>query len=491
MAYKQLPIREVAVDKLRLDLKNYRIPVAPDDEAAALNYLFASEDVLGQIKLLLRDGYFDNEVPVVVLEEGEYVVLEGNRRVSALKAIKKPSVAPSHLAQIEDLRTRYAAELVNMPNRIRVIVVPDRVWARKHVSRLHTGLTKRAWTLDQQANYYYSLLGQGVSVSDLKIQYPDVSVVRFMRMAAMRRFLSGVKFKDKALRSYVVSDSLKMSSFEYAYRNGAIAAAIGVKFDADGRIEPARKKPENIGAALRPEVLEGIEYLMKAFQTGSLNTRSPEFKAGTDEQTVLIAKLVGMPEVGGADDLDDSADGESGSGAGGSESGTGSEGRGSDGDTTSGNGSGPGSGAGGRGPNNPDSLRGLSVSGLPFQHIPSNLTKRILELRAINVAKTPAAAAMLLRSVLEATIKWHFDGSTPTVSGMLNEVFPHVAKAYGGQRAYRDSINAITSGAVTRPGSIKWFNAAAHNPGLAVTEGDVRAAYSLIQPVLIRLMKPS
>ena len=39
---------------------------AADDEDAALNYLFASEDVLEQIRLFLRDGYFDNEVPIGV-----------------------------------------------------------------------------------------------------------------------------------------------------------------------------------------------------------------------------------------------------------------------------------------------------------------------------------------------------------------------------------------------------------------------------------------
>src|ERR1700710_1599037 len=130
MAYKPLPIVEVDVAKLRLDLANYRIPIAPDDEDAALNYLFASEDVLEQIKLFLRDGYFDNEVPIAVKEDGAYVVLEGNRRVSALKAIAKPEIAPAHQAQVEELRTRYATEVPNIPTRIRVIVVSNRAGAR-------------------------------------------------------------------------------------------------------------------------------------------------------------------------------------------------------------------------------------------------------------------------------------------------------------------------------------------------------------------------
>jgi uncharacterized membrane protein YgcG len=490
MAYKQLPIVEVDVDKLRLDLKNYRIPIAPDDEDAALNYLFASEEVLEQIRLFLRDGYFDNEVPIAVKEDGDYVVLEGNRRVSALKAIGKPEIAPAHQGQVEELRTRYATELANMPRRIRVIVVPDRESARTHIARLHTGLSKRRWSRDQQANYYYSFLGPGVTVKDLKALYPDVEIVRFLRMVAVRRFLSGVRFRDKALREYVVSADLTMSSFEYAYRNAAIAAAIGVKFDSDGRIEPARKKPENIGACLPVDVREGLEHLMKGFRSGTFNTRSPEFRASSPQQTDLIARLVGSPTA--TDDEPEGKASSRGSGSGGAGEGPG----GSSGAAGGGSGGGAAAGSGGpvgggRGPNDPDTLLGLDVAGLPFEHIPSNLKKRVLELRAINVKKTPAATAMLLRSVLESTIKWHFDGSTPPVGGMLSEVFPTVASTYGAQRALRDSINAISSGAVAKPGSIRWFNSVTHNPNIEVKADSVRSAYALIQPVLIRLLKPA
>jgi hypothetical protein len=486
MAYKQLPIVEVDIDKLRLDLENYRIPIAPDDEDAALNYLFAFEDVLEQIKLFLRDGYFDNEVPIAVKEAGAYVILEGNRRVSALKAIARPEISLAHRAQVEELRTRYATELANIPKAIRVLVVPNRASARTHIARLHTGLSKRRWSRDQQANYYCSFLGPGVTVSDLKALYPDVEIVRFLRMVAMRRFLSGVKFRDKALREYVVTANLTMSSFEYAYRNAAIAAAIGVTFDSDGRIEPARKKPENIGASLPLDVREGLEYLMKGFRSGTFNTRSPEFRANSREQIELIARLVGSPTASDIETEDTAgSNGSRGSAARGPSGAAGSgPGGGADGGAS-------GSAGGGRGPNDPDRLLGLDVAGLPFEHIPSNLKKRVIELRAINVRKTPAAAAMLLRSVLESTIKWHFDGCTPPVSGMLNEVFPTAASRYGGQRALRDSINTIGSGGVGKPGSIRWFNAATHNPNIEVKADDVRSAYALIQPVLIRLLKPA
>ncbi len=484
MAYRPLPIVEVDVDKLRLDLENYRIPIAPDDEDAALNYLFAAEDVIEQIRLFLRDGYFDNEVPIAVKEGGRYVVLEGNRRVSALKAIAKPEITPTHRGQVEELRTRYATEVPNMPRTIRVIVVPNRDAARKHIARLHTGISKKRWSRDQQANYYFSLLGPGVTVKDLKALYPDVDVLRFLRMAAMRRFLSGVKFKDKALREYVVSAKLTMSSFEYAYRNTAIAAAIGVNFDSDGRIEPSRKKPQSIGASLPADVRDALEYLMDGFRSGELNTRSPEFRVGSEEQTELLARLLGGGRNVSDDTEDTAADSVPDEGAG-EPPGTGAV---AGGEPTAG---GRASEGGGRGPNHPDTLQGLSVAGLPFEYVPSNLKKRVLELRAINVGKTPAAAAMLLRSVFEATIKWHFEGTATPVTGMLSQVFPAVAGTYAKQRSLKDSINAINSGSATKAGSISWFNAASHNPNIAVTPDDVRLAYSLVQPVLIRLMRPA
>lgn len=74
---------------------------------------------------------------------------------------------------------------------------------------------------------------------------------------------------------------------------------------------------------------------------------------------------------------------------------------------------------------------------------------------------------------------------------MLGDVLPAVVTAYGNQKALRASINVMKSGAATKPGSLQWFNTAAHNPDLTVKHEDVREAYSLVQPVLIRLMRPA
>ncbi|KQY60245.1 hypothetical protein ASD11_12320 [Aeromicrobium sp. Root495] len=496
MAYTQLPIIDVSVDALRLDLDNYRIPIRPNDELAALRYLFAAEEVVSQVKLFLRDGYFDNEVPIVVEEDGANIVLEGNRRVSALKAVQDPTLVPEHEADVRALLTRYAAEVPNMPTVIRVIVAPSREAARPHIARLHTGVPKKRWSRDQQANYYHSILSPKVDVEDLKGMYPDVNIVRFLRMVEMRHFLDGVKFKDKTLHDYARGDDLKMSAFEYAYRIVDVAAAIGVVFDGY-RISPARRKAKTIGAGLSTRERDAVEYLMQRFRAETLNTRSSEFKKGHEHRDDLIKTLLAGGQTPTPDDLDaqngrdleePDLDGPGGSGD------EEPDDRGDADVEDNGNWSErddpppPDDGAGGkRGRNNPDTLRGFDISSLPDAGIPTNLARRIIELRAINVRKTPVATAMLLRLVLESSIKYHFSGTTHAVSGQLKQAVDELHTVYGSKAAHRDVINAIRSGPVTTPGSQNWFNAAAHNPDYTVREADVRQAYSLSESIL-RLM---
>lgn len=68
---------------------------------------------LGVARLILRDGYCDNEVPIVISasKSGDgppRTVLEGNRRVSALKSLRDPTIVPGHETEVRVLLKRYA-----------------------------------------------------------------------------------------------------------------------------------------------------------------------------------------------------------------------------------------------------------------------------------------------------------------------------------------------------------------------------------------------
>ena len=99
------PIEDVRLDELDLDLRNVRIPFEGLDEAAIAAYLVESADLIELAGDILRDGYIDNEIPVVAVENGRRVVLEGNRRITALKAI----TILRYSAGLPQAGTRYAS----------------------------------------------------------------------------------------------------------------------------------------------------------------------------------------------------------------------------------------------------------------------------------------------------------------------------------------------------------------------------------------------
>ncbi|THV42018.1 hypothetical protein [Glycomyces buryatensis] len=506
MAYDPLPIIEIKIDDLRLDLDNYRIPTRRSDEAAALKYLFASEDVLSAARLILQNGYFDNEVPIVTHDETGYVVLEGNRRVSALKALQDPTLVPGHDKEIRALLKRHAVESQELPTVIRVLVSPSREAAAPHIARLHSGLSKKRWSRDQQANFYYSLLDDETSVDDIKAQYSGVEVVRYIKMAVARRFLSGAHFSDHSLREYAISNDLKMSSFEYAYRNSDISAAVGLNFAGDGQLQPSSLRPEQIGSKLSSIQLSALEYLLSEFRAGRLNTRSSEFKKSSEEHQRLMNFLTkpAQPAAPGVRESDDSPTApampvgpqgpegrvslpseptEDSGDANPAKSKTPDD-LGSKSQAT------PASDPTTRGPNHPRTKNNLDLSGVEYDKVSVNLKYRYHELRSINIEIFPVAASMLMRLILESTIKFHFETSGTRAQGELSAIFPRVSDEYGQIKALKSTINSVKTGTVHRPGSIQWFNNLSHNGDAVVKADDVREAWNLINPLLRHLLRP-
>src|SRR3990172_4488556 len=99
--YSKWQTQSIRVVDLKLDPENPRIP--PSDEQpsqADLIHLFCRHyKVFDLAQSFVQDGYFPDERIVVFEENGAYFVLEGNRRVSALKVLLNPDVSPDEMRQ--------------------------------------------------------------------------------------------------------------------------------------------------------------------------------------------------------------------------------------------------------------------------------------------------------------------------------------------------------------------------------------------------------
>ncbi len=82
------------VHDLRLDPHNVRLGLeAPErvPESDIVQDLFSNEKALSLVESIVKVGLLTHEVPIVVRRGNQLVVIEGNRRVAALKQFRTPT----------------------------------------------------------------------------------------------------------------------------------------------------------------------------------------------------------------------------------------------------------------------------------------------------------------------------------------------------------------------------------------------------------------
>jgi hypothetical protein len=500
------PIEDVGLDELSLDLGNVRIPVRGLDEPAIASYLVEAADVLGLARDILRDGYLDNELPVVVDENRKRVVLEGNRRVTALKAIHDPSLLGKFAPKLQRLLSRYPE--AGTPTDVRVMVAPSRQAAQPLLARLHTRNPKKSWIREQQAVFYHAQLSPTMTVDGLRTLYPGegASIASFIRMGEMRELIRRLRYEDRELEEFVKSGQLKMTSFEYAYELPQVRQVLGLEFGKDGLLVSKR-----LSAGQR----RGLIYLLARFKAGTLNTRSAELRVKSDQHDPFVEQLrrvvtgkTGATTTAEHQGTDSAGNGQpggrpggatgaadNGAGTGDSTGGAGGPRAAGGGPVSPGSGAGPGSSAqpSARGPNRGETRSRLDMDGFEYQGPSAGLRRRFEELRRLDVRDFPNAAHDLLRTVLECAIKDYFAARWQPLTGkMLGFCIDELARAYHGDRRMTALINAINRKgrmpAHQFAGTAVSLNASNHEPDSFVTGPDVHEAWERIKPILIEIV---
>lgn len=156
----------VKVDGLKLDLNNPRfVDLQFSDEAEMINYLYANADLPELLLSILNSGFLDFE-PIVV-KRGDNVVLEGNRRIAALRLIKDA-----------DLRVKLSIKLPTeptaaaMPDMIRAVLVSDAAEARTFIGFKHINGPQK-WDAMSKAKYAADWHADGASLQEISNSLGD------------------------------------------------------------------------------------------------------------------------------------------------------------------------------------------------------------------------------------------------------------------------------------------------------------------------------
>ena len=152
---------EVDFDALLLDLKNPRIYAwEPSSQAEAI---IAIMEARGNQTYNLAKDIAQNGLgipPIIVMpskEEGKFVVMDGNRRIAAMKILANPALAPEkYRKRLFGIVKKSCFEL---PDKISVVVSNDIQAVTKEIMRLHTGEQKGvgqvSWAALEQEMFSY------------------------------------------------------------------------------------------------------------------------------------------------------------------------------------------------------------------------------------------------------------------------------------------------------------------------------------------------
>lgn len=484
------------VNDLHLDPRNVRLDI-PDGipESDIIQDLFTNEKALNLVEGIAKVGLLTHEVPIVVERDGQLIVVEGNRRIAALKAIQNPYLASDHQARISKF-----AQLIPDREAVRRITVkkaPSQDDADQLIAALHTGNQRVAWTPARQAAFFQAQLDAGKSPDHLIAQYPTVDVRKFITRSRILELFRNVSYDDPALGDYARKRRFPVSTLARLYENDRFLDLVGIQVkNGTGEVSllSSTASFKRVATKIVSDIRDG------KINTRSLNkTSSDRYVEYMDELRDLINEknLEDYTHADGQRRDASSSQSNCCQGTGGSrpDEGAGSAGSGEDKanepfDT---------------GRDNakpfPKKRNYLNTDNLTVPSaFPASIHVIVKELSAINIQRFPNATLDLLRTFLEKTIKAYAEALGEDIRKGSNEkgfIFLSNCLVWledhfrtTGMTALIQPVQKLRGERYGFVGSKEHLDATNHNHHIFATPDDVRESWAKIEGIMKAVLKP-
>ena len=221
-------IEDIRIELLVFDKENPRLPssVRGGDESKILNYLARKTGIESLMSSIGANGFFRGEALVAMPEESKYVVIEGNRRLAALRLLQNPS-----LVKLQSI-DRAARRATEKPSSVPVHIVQAREDTIQYLGFRHiTGVQR--WDPLAKARYLESLFR--LCDGDPQTRYMDVSreigststtIRRNLDALAAYRLVEAAEFYDI---EDVDEESFQFGTFYTAVSNTDIGDFVGTR----------------------------------------------------------------------------------------------------------------------------------------------------------------------------------------------------------------------------------------------------------------------
>ena len=168
MANTEWPIKHIAVASLHLDPKNPRLGVSAHGASPRdlIQLLFTHDKAIDVAQSIALRGFFPNEPLLAIRENNRFVVVEGNRRLAALKTLREPSLLDGVIERQVERLARRVPDLESIA-RVPVILAPNRRATDRQVAGKHVGTPVLPWQAENRASFILEKLTEGYDTQEL------------------------------------------------------------------------------------------------------------------------------------------------------------------------------------------------------------------------------------------------------------------------------------------------------------------------------------
>jgi len=248
VSFEKWKDRTLAVPSLLLDFKNPRIPdaEAKQGQRELIADLVENDEVYELAKSIVENGYYPTESLIAVILNGKHVVVEGNRRLAALKLLLNPDIAPQNtIKRFRALASRVTTAAIK---KVRVSIAPSREAAAPVIMSKHTQEQIAKWKPVMQAKFFRNLVDSGLSVDDVSQQYNVQAsrVTDFLQLYQMYCVACSVKVPEEVAHKVANPREYPMTTLERLYKSQPVTDFLGITFDDNkelvGSTEPGEFK---------------------------------------------------------------------------------------------------------------------------------------------------------------------------------------------------------------------------------------------------------
>ena len=206
---KVVPIKvdDLVFDRENPRLAEYGIEVSSKEEDI-LVVLWDAMDILELVQSIAASGFFSHEPIIVAEEKGKKVVIEGNRRLAAVRVLRDPGIAERHGWTIPPISAKAMQDLAEIPAIFSVRNESWRYLGFKHVNgpAKWSSYAKAKYIADVHRNY-------GVELGEIANQIGD-------RHRTVQRLYRGLMVLEQAQQAgaYDLDDKFRQRlAFSHLY----------------------------------------------------------------------------------------------------------------------------------------------------------------------------------------------------------------------------------------------------------------------------------